>query len=264
MLRISTILIMTMLIGCQRVADKFVIEGELPEATNSIASFRDDIVLSGGFTITEDIVVVGRITSADSEDNFYGSLVVEDGSGAVEVMIGTSNLTARYPEGLFVALRLMGCYADYSRGVLQVGSKIEDYEYSSIGNLASLERVDEVIVRSLDVEPVKPLRTTISQLDGSMCGRLVEVCGLRLTDSSSIDTLAGESLDRARWQGSSMFKDAKGDSIAVYTRDYARYAEHRIPTDSVNIVGILQWDSYREGEECYILRMRYEADCTLY
>ena len=264
MLRICTILIMTMLIGCQRVTDKFVIEGKLPEASNIIASLRDDIVMAGGFTISEDIVVVGRVTSADSEDNFYGSLVVEDGSGAVEVMIGTSNLTARYPEGLLVALRLMGCYADYSRGVLQVGSQIAEYDYPSVGNLASLERTDEVVVRSLDVEPVKPLRTTISELNGTMCGRLIEVCGLSLNDSSSIDTLAGEGLDRAKWQGYSLFKDAKGDSIAVYTRDYARYAEHRIPTDSVNIVGILQRDSYREGEECYILRMRYEADCTLY
>jgi hypothetical protein len=61
-----------------------------------------------------------------------------------------------------------------------------------------------------------------------------------------------------------MFKDGDGDSIAVYTRDYARYAEHRIPIDSVNIVGILQWDSYRAGEECYFLKMRYEADCTMY
>lgn len=264
MLRICTILIMIMLIGCQRVTDKFIIEGDLPLSTNSIATLRDGIVKSGGVTITDDIIVVGRVTSADSEDNFYGSLVVEDESGAVEVMIGTSNLTARYPEGLLVALNLMGCYTDYSRGVLQVGSESPEYEYYRVGNLLSPERVDSVVVRSLDVEPIVPTHTTIAELHRSMCGRIVQVRGLCLVDSSSIDTLAGERLDRATWQGYSMFKDGDGDSIAVYTRDYARYAEHRIPIDSVNIVGILQWDSYREGEECYFLKMRYEADCTMY
>ena len=85
-----------------------------------------------------------------------------------------------------------------------------------------------------------------------------------MTDSSSIDTLLGESLERATWQGYSMFKDIRGDSIAIYTRNYARYAEHRIPLERVNIVGVLQRDSYREGEECYFVKMRYEADCTLY
>ena len=225
---------------------------------------REDIVGTGGVVITQDVVVVGRVTSADSEDNFYGSVVVEDESGALELMIGTSNLSARYPEGLRVALRLRGCYADYSRGVVQVGSRAPEYEYYRVANLASQQRVDEVVVRSLDVEPIAPLQTTIAGLQRSMCGRLVELRGLGLMDSSSIDTHAGEELNRAVWEGYSMFRDARGDSIALYTRDYARYAEKRIPTDSVSIVGILQWDSYREGDECYFLKMRYEADCTLY
>ena len=76
MLRICTILIMIMLIGCQRVTDKFIIEGDLPLSTHSIATLRDGIVKSGGVTITDDIIVVGRVTSADSEDNFYGSVGV--------------------------------------------------------------------------------------------------------------------------------------------------------------------------------------------
>ena len=261
--RILFILLFT-LIGCQKVADKFVIEGSLPAATNSIATLRNEIVRLGGFVIEEDIVVVGRVTSSDSEDNFYGSVVVEDSSGAVEVMIGTSNLTARYPEGLLVALRLRGCYVDYSRGVLQVGSEAPKYESYRVGNLLSPQRVDSVVVRSGDVEPIAPRQTTIAQLRGSMCGSLVQLRGLSLVDSSTIDTLAGEQLSRATWGGYAMFKDAAGDSIAVYTSPYARYAEHRVPEDRVNIVGIVQWDNYRDGDECYFLKMRYEADCTLY
>jgi hypothetical protein len=264
MLRIYYILLLFTLIGCQKVTDKFVIEDSLPTATINIATLREEIVRSGGLQITEDVVVVGRVTSADSEDNFYGSLVVEDKSGAVEVMIGTSNLTARYPEGLLVALRLRGCYADYSRGVLQLGSQEPEYEYHRVGNLLSPQRVDSVVVRSSDVKPIAPCQSTIAELKSEMCGRIVQVRGLRLVDSSSIDTLAGEGLGRATWQGYAMFRDSAGDSIAVYTTPYARYAEHRIPEQRVNIVGILQRDSYRKGETCYFLKMRYEADCTLY
>ena len=256
--------IILILIGCQRVTDKFVIDGELPIPNCYISTLRDNIVRVGGVTISNNVVVVGRVTSSDSEDNFYGSLVVEDESGAVEVMIGSSNLTARYPEGLLIALRLKGCYADYSRGVLQVGSEAPEYEYYRVGNLISPERVDDVVVRSLDVEPIEPIQTSIAELRSSMCGRLVELRGLSLMDSSSIDTLYGEELSRAIWRGYSMFRDACGDTIAIYTSDYARYAEHRIPHDSVNIIGILQRDKYRGGSECYYLKMRYEADCTLY
>ena len=258
------ILLLITLIGCHKVTDKFVIEGDIPERTNSIATLRELIVGVGGETIKDDVVVVGRVTSSDSEDNFYGSLVVEDESGAVEVVVGTSNLAATYPEGLNVALRLRGCYADYSRGVLQVGSEAPKYEYFRVGNLASPERVESVILRSSDVAPITPEIVDIADLDGSMCGRLVEVQGLELVDSSSIDTLEGEELGRSVWLGYAMFKDERGDSIAVYTREYARYAEHRIPMQRVNIVGILQRDKYREGEECFYLKMRYERDCTPY
>lgn len=256
--------IILILIGCQRVTDKFVIDGELPFPNCHISTLRNNIVRVGGVTIRDNVIVVGRVTSSDSEDNFYGSLVVEDESGAVEVMIGSSNLTARYPEGLLVALCLKGCYADYSRGVLQVGSEAPEYEYYRVGNLISPERVDDVVVRSLDVEPIQPMQTSIAELQSSMCGRLVELRGLSLMDSSSIDTLVGEELSRAIWRGYSMFRDVRGDTIAIYTSDYARYAEHRIPTDSVNIVGILQRDKYRGGSEYYYLKMRYETDCTLY
>ena len=85
-----------------------------------------------------------------------------------------------------------------------------------------------------------------------------------MVDSSSVDTLAGDELGRAIWEGYSMFKDRNGDSIAVYTRSNARYAKFRIPTDSVSIVGTLQRDSYRGGKECYYLKMRYERDCSIY
>lgn len=260
---ISCILILLILIGCVPVTDKFVNDGSLPDRTNSIDILRDDIVKYGGVTITNNVIVVGRVTSADSEDNFYGSVVVEDESGAVEVMVGTSNLEALYPEGLCVALYLQGCYADYSRGVLQVGSEAPEYEYYRVGNLMSPQRRDSVIRRSFDVRPIAPMECTIAELHRSMCGRLVKIKGVALDDSSSIDALTGEGLSRAIWRGYSMFRDAQGDSIAVYTSDYARYAEHRIPTDSVDIVGILQWDKYRASEECYYLKMRYEADCTL-
>ena len=258
------ILIISMLIGCQKVTDKFVLEDDIPLRTTSIALLQSRYVGVGGVVLEDDIVVVGRVTSADSDANFYGSMVVEDESGAVEVVMGTYNIEADYPPGLRVALCLKDCYADYSRGVLQVGAKAKEYDRFKVGNLASPQRIDEVVRRSDDVAPVVPERYDIASLHRGACGRLVEVRGLRLADSSSIDTLAGEELARAVWRGYAMFKDSAGDSIAVYTRDYARYAERRIPQDSVNIVGILQWDAYRGGEECYYLKMRYEEDCTLY
>ena len=59
-----------------------------------------------------------------------------------------------------------------------------------------------------------------------------------------------------------LFKDSRGDSIAVYTSDYARYADRRPPCDSMTLTGVLQWAKYNGTKECYHLKMRYERDCS--
>lgn len=261
---VAYITLILILIGCHSATDKPIISTDVPSRTNSMAELRDKIVGVGGVDIREDIIVCGRVVSADGENNNYGSIVVEDESGALEVMIGLPYLEAVYPVGLYVALRLKGCYADYSRGVLQVGNHAPEYEYYTVGNLAYWSECDRVVVRSEDVAPIKPTTLTIPECRANMCGRLIEIRGLRLVDSSSVDTLAGDELDRAIWEGYSMFKDRNGDSIAVYTRANARYAKLRIPSDSVTIVGTLQRDSYRGSKECYYLKMRYERDCSIY
>lgn len=261
---VAYITLISILVGCHGATDKPIIIPDVPARTNTIAQLRDNIVGVGGVDIREEIVVGGRVVAADGENNNYGSIVVEDECGAIEVMIGLPYLEAIYPVGLYVALRLKGCYADYSRGVLQVGRRRPDYEYYSVGNLAYWSECDKVIARSKDVAPVEPMPLTISECRQNMCGRLIKIQGLRLVDSSSVDTLAGDDLRRAIWEGYSMFKDRNGDSIAVYTRPDARYAKLRIPSDSVTIVGTLQKDSYRGSDECYYLKMRYERDCSIY
>ena len=256
------ILTCLVLVSCYNAADKPRIYPELPESNTTISTFRDYILGTHPHVVEDDVVVVGRVVSSDAEDNFYRSIVVDDGTGAVEVMAGVSPLAADYPEGLEVALRLRGCYAAYQRGVAVVGTKVEEYETYGVGYLASKQAIDMVVVRGDNVEVQEPRVKAIAELVPSDCGRLVRVGAVRLVGSTSIDTLAGDMLNDARWRGYSMFKNEAGDSIAVYTRDYARFADKHIPVEELSLCGIVEWAAYNGGKECYQLKMRYESDCS--
>lgn len=262
--RIVYIILCIVLVSCYNVADKPHIYSYLPAATTTIASLKSRIVGTHAHEIEHDVVVVGRVVSSDAEDNYYRSMMVDDGTAAVEVMMGISPLAADYPEGLMVALRLEGCYAAYQRGVAVAGCQAPAYESFDIGYLASREAIDRVVVRSNDVAVVEPRNLRISDLQRDDCGRLVRIDGLCVVASSNVDTLAGETMCDARWRGYALFKDGAGDSIAVYTRDYARYSEEYIPLDEVSLTGIVEWASYNGGKECYQLKMRYESDCVDY
>lgn len=252
-----------MLVGCYNAADESHILSELPHAKTDIRTLKERIVGTRPARINQDIVVVGRIISSDRDENFYRSIVVDDGTGAVEVMMGITPLAADYPEGLEVALCLEGCYIAYQRGVAVVGTEAAEYESYDVGYLASREAVDRVVVRGSSVEVQSPRNVTIAELQYADCGRLMRVDGLHVVGSTSIDTLAGDVLSDARWRGYALFKNEAGDSIAVYTRDYARFAEDAIPQEQVTLSGILEWAKYNGGTECYQLKMRYAEDCVI-
>lgn len=261
---IALLLLMFLLVGCYNTADKPLINPSLDSATTTIAELRRSIVGSHSVEISERVCIRGRVVSSDLEQNFYRSVVVEDATGAVEIMLGLQMSSALYPEGLEVSLMLQGCYAGYYRGVLQVGRRAEDYDYSEVDYIGTREGVDKVIIRGVDVTPISPARLRIAELEKLMCGRLVEIDSLSLCASTSIDTLKGESLEDARWSGYSLFRDSRGDSIAVRTRSYARFAEQSIPRDTISLRGIVEWGSYYGANECYHIVMRYEDDCSTY
>lgn len=262
--RVLLLFLIVLLVGCYNTADKPIITPSLDSATATIAALRSKVVGSHGVEITERVYLRGRVVSSDAEQNFYRSIVVEDDTGAVEVMLGLQSTSAIYPEGLEVALLLEGCYAGYYRGVLQVGRRAEAYDYSEVDYIGTREGVDKVVIRSTDVAPRSPQRMRIADLQRSMCGRLVKIDSLHLCASTSIDTLEGETLEDARWRGYSLFKDSRGDSIAVRTRSYASFADRPIPREIRSIRGIIEFGSYDDADECYHIVMRYEEDCSVY
>lgn len=262
--RVLLLSLIVLLVGCYNTADKPLITPSLDGATTTIAELRNRVVGSRGVEISEYVCLRGRVISSDAEQNFYRSIVVDDNTGAVEVMLGVQMSSALYPEGLEVALMLEGCYASYYRGVLQVGRKAAAYDYVEVDYIGTREAVDRVVVRSMDVTPRSPKRLRIAELERSMCGRLVAIDSLKLCASTSIDTLAGETLLDARWRGYSLFRDSYGDSIAIRTRSYASFANEPIPHDTLSLRGIVEFGSYDGAEECYHIVMRYEEDCSTY
>lgn len=251
-------------VGCYNHTDSPSLDATLPNRNITISQLQQIISPLETTVIEQEIVVLGRVTSSDASGNFYKSLIVEDESGALELLVGEYNLSRLYPEGLSVALRLCGCAASYRFGVLQVGSSAEKYDADGVDYIESRERIDEVIVRGGDVEPLAPCRRSISELKQEECGRLVAIDSLLLVASTSIDTLIGESLDIARWQGYAMFCDCRGDTLVVYTSEYADYALTTIPRECLSLRGILQYGNYPNKGEYYQIKMRYEEDCTLY
>lgn len=252
--------------GCYLPADTPIPADNTTPPTLSISEFRDLYVGSWCDFIADKIVMQGRVISSDRCGNFYRTLLIDDGTAAVELLTGLYSTHADYPEGLRVALHVEGLAANYSRGILQIGRKSPSYSSYPLDYLASDVAMDNVVERSLDIEPIEPISSKIATLNHSTYGRLVRIDSLRLIDSSSIDTLHGDDLCDARWRGYALFRDKQDDSIVVYTSDYATYADHSIPQGYVAIQGIVQASLASDHYAASLpqLKMRYAEDCSTY
>lgn len=264
MLRLLLLAAGILLGGCYNSSTPPTINQELPVANCHVADLRDRAGHEEVVVVEQDMVVVGRVTSSDRDDNFFRTMCVEDISGGIEVMVGLDRLHTTYPEGLLVALRLKGCSIGYRYGVLQVGTTAPSYESYDIDYLHSKVDVQRVVQRSNDIEIVTPTKRHIAELREEMCGELTLIENIELIESTSIDTLQHEPLENATWRGYALFTDANHDTLMVYTRNYAQYADKKIPLDRVSLHGIVQYGKHPNGREYYQLKMRYEEDCTLY
>ena len=251
-------------VGCYNHTDTPSLDTPLPVANCTIAKLQNSVSPLDVSIIEQEIVVVGRVTSSDSEGNFHKSLTIEDHTGGLELLVGEYNLATLYPEGLEVALKLGGCAAQLRYGVVQVGRKSESYDSSGVDHISSQQSLDRIIVRGSDVRAITAPRRRVSELTPQDCGRLCCIEDLELIASTSVDTLRGEGLDLAHWSGYAMFRDSNNDTLVIYTSNYASYGQHRIPTERVSLTGIVEYGSYVGKGNYYQIKMRYEEDCVVY
>lgn len=245
--------------GCNNY-DEPATENTVPQSTNiSIGELRR-LIGSKSQTIDRELVIGGYVTSSDKAGNFYRTVTVEDYTGGVEIMAGLYDLHNLFPLGHYIIIRLQGCTVAEDYGVLQVGLAPKSYSNHPTEYFSSRQNLDKHITCYDVVRQVAPSPQTIGSLNRDMCGRLVTIRGLKL--SSSLHAEGWQLNKEGKWKGYNFFCDAAGDEIAVYTSEYANYAERDIPQQSVVLTGVLQYGK-ADGKEYYMIKMRDEKDCQI-
>lgn len=227
-------------------------DGGAPEANITIARLRE--ALAGvSVTLSDSIVIEGRITATDAAGNFYKEFILDDGTGAVGIMAGGFDLHSTYPLGIKVVVRLCGLRLAWNQGVPRIGLAPAPGSAYDVDYMQHRAVCDRYIVRIPDSCRVRPALLTIGELDASMCGRLVQLRSLHPADSADTWFAAGDYGSSARRK----FKDRQGDSIYVITSRYAIFADKTIPSEA-SLTGIL----YSDGRN-FMLRLRDEKDIDL-
>ena len=204
------------------------------------------------FPVTGDIVVSGRVTTSDYDENFYRTFCIEEDGAGIEVMAGIDHLHNDFPEGCQVTLRLRGLALCESHGVLQAGRMPAAGSGFATDYIGSKAALDAAVTRNGEaLKPIAPTLLSPGELTPERCGTLVRIGALSYTP---------EDLTPGTWAGYKRFTDDVGAAVYTYVRSYARFADDEVPVGRCTLTGILQYDATGEGR--YILKLRDENDCT--
>jgi hypothetical protein len=180
--------------------------------------------------------IAGVVVANDRTDNFYKSIVLQDNSGGITVRLDGIKLSANYPVGMKIAIRLKGLWlGDYGK-LIQLGAGVDlsDPAYPSLFPIPQT-LFDQFIIKGPVASEPQAQLVKISELGNNYQSQLVQLNQVAFvvadTGKTYADAKNKESLNRT-------IQDCNGNNIIVRTSGYASFAAIKTPSMMGTLKGI--------------------------
>lgn len=206
-------------------------------ATISIRTLRAYFTSGLPITINDDVTISGVVTADDKSGNFYKTIIIQDSTGAIPVLIERSELYTDFPVGRKVYIKCKGLVLGVYNKYLQLGGFVDNSTgQPAVGNIPS-NLANTVIVKGPLVTPIEPrVISSFSELntttDQSILVKLDPV-HFKATDIGKpyADIISQQSLSRK-------LLDCDSSSLDVRTSNYSKFANENTPSGQVSVIGI--------------------------
>lgn len=213
----------------------------IKEETVSIAYLKT--LYTGAPTrITGELHISGRVVGSDVRGNFYKTLVVDDGTGGIEVKLDLEEIFKRFMIHTAVDVRCNGLWLGSYGGTLQLGAEpFGDFQtqYIPEGDIPLHITCDENFT-----DEVLPRKLTIGTLSARDISTFVCFEGVQFAGEEMglgwAEVGAEHDTDRH-------LVDESGNRLVVRTSRYADFAGRTLPSGCGYIEGVLGYfgDTYQ-------------------
>ncbi len=206
------------------------------QVNTSIKSIYNSHISGNAEQFVNNEIITGIVTANDATDNFYKAIVVQDSTAAITLKLDGFSLSALYPLGMRVVIRLNGMWMGEYGGMLQLGGGIDrsDPQFPSIIPLpASL--FQKHIITLLSQKMPEPLDVTYDQLHDSLHSRLVRLNNIQFSENDTASYF-GDWVNKAT--NSLSLKFCSGGTVYLRTSGFAKFAKVKSPKGSGSVIGI--------------------------
>lgn len=185
--------------------------------------------------ILHEWMVEAVIVANDEYDNWYKSIVIQDSTAGIMLLLDGQNLFQDYPVGAKIRLRLKDLLLSDYRRMIQLVGAVDSSSGSLVTGGIPVPLFKQHIQVIQDNYPIVPLNVQFRNLHDSLQGRLIQLSGIEFSASDTAQTFA----DKKNKTGASRaLKFCSGGTIYLRTSGYADFAGVAIPNGNGTIVGV--------------------------
>lgn len=195
--------------------------------------------------VTEDLKIKGVVTSSDVQGNIYNEIAIQDKTAAIIISVAQGGLYGYLPVGTEILVDLKDLYVGNYGLQAQIGVPSQSAKGStSIGRIsrATWEKHFKILSSGHAVEPQEfAVGSTPTTWDlRKECGKLGII--RNVTFKSSSKPVNGTFADASGSAGSIEWtlEEQDGRKVVVYNSNFADFANAKVPTGKVDIIGIVK------------------------
>ncbi|HTN16535.1 MAG TPA: DUF5689 domain-containing protein, partial [Chitinophagaceae bacterium] len=205
-------------------ADTQGIDTEVPEY-RTIAELRSGMGNSGG-KIMENILISGVVIADDRQGNLYKQVIIDDGTGAIPVLLDAYNLYNDFPAGRKISIRCKNLYTRFYYKLPQLG-----FEPDNKGNLTAIPYYlwDQYLLKGSSNHVIPLTRVLLADIKKAvpeLYNRLVLLQDVQFTDTGLTQYAQPAALAGAT---SVQLMDCDSNTIQIRTSAYSSFQSIRPP-----------------------------------
>ena len=203
-----------------------------------------DVISSGSLEqITEPTQIKVIVTGNDEGSNIYKTLYVADKTGGISLSINKGGLFSEAPVGQCMLIELNGLYIGGYGQQPQIGTLYQkDESTQQVGRMDRYTWQEHFkllpAVKGLSTKPIKTNDMGMLDLDRDF-GKVVTLVGVTMKEADGTKVFAPSNDSSVK--GGCVNREVANQSTTVYVRTstFAKFANMAMPTEKINITGIL-------------------------
>jgi hypothetical protein len=234
--------------SCKKQFDQPPVEAPVTNITanTTIAELKARHTVMGAFdqiVSDEDIIIRGIVIGDDRSGNLYKTMVIQDATGGIQVLLDLNNFYNSYPIGREVFIKCNGLYLSDYAGLIQIGGGIQAGTRPSLSDIPAA-RVGNVIFKGTLNNEVTPATVTVGQLGTSMQNKyistLVKLEGFRFAAADFGKTFASAGVTSPSAASYDLYRcdNLTSSDIEVRTSNYSNFASVPLPQGVGSITAI--------------------------